>query len=251
MNILLRISYDGTAYCGWQRQPNVATVQGEVEKTLAKIFHQPIDTLGAGRTDSGVHALGQCATFVVDKVLCPVEKLPLLLNARLPKDIVIKDAIEVPHDFHPRYSAKRKTYEYKILNAEYRNPMLQNYTEYVRIPLDYARMKEAVSYFLGTHDFKAFSAVGGTVRTSIRTIFDCSLSKEIVRSDDMFTLRITGDSFLYNMVRIIGGTLIDVGKGKKNPEQIKEIILSKDRKKASKTASAAGLTLIDIQYPIL
>lgn len=247
-NILLTIAYDGSNYAGWQYQPNQSTVEGELRTVLRNVLNIDVKLMGAGRTDRGVHALGQRALFRVSNMIIPLEKLPQIVNKHLPNDIVLTEVKEVQDEFHPRYDAKNKTYEYRILNAEYKNPLLSNYAEYVKKPLDIQRMNEAALLFLGTHDFKAFQTTGGTVKTSVRTILDISVTQEAWRNESLILLKVTGNSFLYNMVRIIAGTLIDVGLGKIEPDSIREIILSKNRAKASKTAGASGLTLVSISY---
>ena len=247
-NVLLTITYDGSNYSGWQYQPSQPTIEGEIRKTLQSILNIDIKLMGAGRTDRGVHALGQCALFRATNLTIPLNKLPDIMNKRLPNDIVISDAKEVPDEFHPRFSAIKKTYEYRILNSKCKNPLLSNYAEHVKKPLDTQLMNSAASLFLGTHDFKAFQSTGGTVKTSVRTILDISITREAWRNESLILLRVTGNSFLYNMVRIMAGTLIDVGLGKIEPDAIRDIILSQNRSNASKTAGAGGLTLVSITY---
>lgn len=244
MNILLTVSYDGTKYCGWQRQENAVAVQEMLELAIRCVFGEEIKTVGASRTDSGVHALGQAVAFKIDKCPIPMEKLPQVLNSALPKDIVVRSAAQVDESFNPRFDAKRKTYCYKIYNSDYPNPMILNYTEYIKVPLDIDKMKEASLFFIGTHDFKAFSSSGSNAKTTIRTIYDITIAKE----KNTISMFITGDSFLYNMVRIMAGTLIDAGLGKLQPNIIEDIILSKERKRASRTAVAGGLTLLSVEF---
>ena len=243
-NILLTISYDGTNYFGWQKQDNVKTIQGDLEKALSNLFRQDINIRGASRTDTGVHALCQLA-LLKHKTNIPIDRLPLAINSFLPnREIVLTNAIYVNEDFHPQNSVYKKTYQYKIYNAPFLNPMLRNYTEFVHKPLDIEKMNIAAKYFLGEHDFKAFCAAGSMAKTTIRTIYDLKITKQ----DSIVTIEITGNGFLYNMVRIIAGTLIDIGLDKKQPQNIPYIINSKDRQKAGKTASACGLTLYKIYY---
>ncbi len=243
MNILLTISYDGTNYFGWQRQKNQITVQEEIETALSKLMKKDIEVRGASRTDTGVHAYSQAAFFKTETTI-PVEKLPYAINSFLPDDIVVINARLVSDEFHPQYSVIKKTYQYKILNSEFRDPKLRNYAEFERKPLDISKMQEACKYFIGTFDFNAFCASGSTAKTTVRTIFDLSVSK----NGDIIDIEVTGNGFLYNMVRIIAGTLIYVGSGKIKPQDIKNIIESKDRTLAGKTASACGLTLMKIYY---
>lgn len=243
--ILITISYDGALFCGWQRQKDetIRTVQLCFEKGCEELFKQPVECTGASRTDKGVHSFGQRATIYVDTTI-PSKRLPIALNCFLPDDIAVIAAEDVGEDFHPRYSAKKKTYEYKILNDTYRNPVLRNYSEFIYEKLDIIKMQEAAYSFLGTHDFKAFCATGSSVKTSVRTIFDISVYK----SDKFIIMNITGDGFLYNMIRIIAGTLIYVGLGKIDSKSIPDIINSKNRQCAGKTAGAQGLTLLNIEY---
>nr|WP_317359637.1 tRNA pseudouridine(38-40) synthase TruA [uncultured Tyzzerella sp.] len=243
-NILLTVAYDGTNYFGWQKQDNVKTIQGEMEKALSQLFKENITIRGASRTDTGVHALSQLA-LLKHKTNIPIERLPLAINSFLNnKEIVITNAIYVDEDFHPQNSVYKKTYQYKIYNAPFLNPLLRNYTEFVHKPLNIEKMQQATKYFLGEHNFKAFCASGSMAKTTIRTIYDLKIDNK----DNIITIEITGNGFLYNMVRIIAGTLIDIGHNKKQPEDIKNIILCEDRQKAGKTASACGLTLYKIYF---
>lgn len=244
--ILLTIAYDGTNYCGWQKQkmPMVPTVEAEVEKACQRLFQDTsLECIGASRTDTGVHALGQRAVVDVDTTI-PTEKIPLAIRGYLPKDIVVTKAEEVTMEFHPRYDCVKKTYQYRILNTEYQNPLLRNYTEWIAKKLDILSMNHAAKHLIGTHDFKAFCAAGGSTKTTVRTIFECSVTE----NGEEVLILVTGDGFLYNMVRIIAGTLIEVGKGKLSPEDIPSILASRDRTKAGKTAGAQGLTLMRIYY---
>lgn len=242
-NIKLTIAYDGFGYNGWQRQKNGLGVETVVENACEKLFNQEINIIGCSRTDSGVHAIGQVATFLVDSKI-PVEKIPYALNTRLPDDIVINKAEEMPLDFHPRYHGKQKTYQYLIYNDNFMLPQYRNYMEFQYKQLDIDLMKQAAKNFLGTHDFIAFSSKGSSVQSTIRTIHSIDVTKE----GKIISIYVTGDGFLYNMVRKIAGTLIDVGKGKRYPQDIINIIESKERKRASKTAPACGLTLVNIEY---
>ena len=241
--ILLTISYDGTNYSGWQKQKNAVTVQGEFDKACSTLFKTDIESIGASRTDAGVHALGQRAVIDVDTSI-PAEKIPLALNPLLPDDIVVTHAEEVGADFNPRFKALKKTYEYSIYNAPFRNPLYRNYSEYVRYELDLDSMRTACEAFVGEHDFRAFCASGNSSKTTVRTIHSLDIEKD----GDFIKIRVTGNGFLYNMVRIIAGTLIYVGEGRIAPDDLPEIIASGDRRKAGKTAGPSGLVLVKIMY---
>lgn len=241
--ILLTISYDGTNYSGWQKQKNAVTVQGEFDKACSTLFKTDVESIGASRTDAGVHALGQRAVIDVDTSI-PAEKIPLALNPLLPDDIVVTHAEEVGADFNPRFNALKKTYEYSIYNAPFRNPLYRNYSEYVRCELDLDSMRTACEAFVGEHDFRAFCASGNSSKTTVRTIYSLDIEKD----GDFIKIRVTGNGFLYNMVRIIAGTLIYVGEGRIAPDDLPEIIASGDRRKAGKTAGPSGLVLVKIMY---
>lgn len=244
-NILLTIAYDGTNYNGWQRQHNGIGIQEKIEEACYKIFRQNLKVIGASRTDTGVHALGQRGLIHVDTNI-PVDRIPYALNSVLPEDIVIRDAKEVPEDFHPRYSAIKKTYHYRILNEKFQIPQYRNISAFISSDLDIHAMNEAAQHFVGTHDFAAFCSAGSSVKTTIRTIYEASVQKQ----SPFITFKVAGNGFLYNMVRIMAGTLIEIGIGKKEPSDIKDIILSKNRNLAGKTAPPQGLTLIEINYEI-
>lgn len=243
--VLFTIAYDGTNYFGWQKQKdsNVPTIQRELEKACDCLFKQEVECIGASRTDRGVHALGQRAAVIVNSTI-PTEKIPFAIQSFLPKDIVVVEAQEVPEDFHPRFDCIQKTYEYKIYNQAFRNPLFRNYSEFIYKKLDILAMQKAAKNFIGTYDFKAFCAAGSSVKTTVRTIFDCNVRKE----NEFIIIQVTGNGFLYNMVRILSGTLIYVGLEKINPNEIVSIILSKDRTKAGKTVGPQGLVLKNIQY---
>ena len=241
--ILLTISYDGTNYSGWQKQKNAVTVQGEFDKACSTLFKTDVESIGASRTDAGVHALGQRAVIDVDTSI-PAEKIPLALNPLLPDDIVVTHAEEVGADFNPRFKALKKIYEYSIYNAPFRNPLYRNYSEYVRYELDLDSMRTACEAFVGEHDFRAFCASGNSSKTTVRTIYSLDIEKD----GDFIKIRVTGNGFLYNMVRIIAGTLIYVGEGRIAPDDLPEIIASGDRRKAGKTAGPSGLVLVKIMY---
>lgn len=241
--VKLTVAYDGTNYCGWQVQPNGITVQEVLNQCLSEFTGENIETIGASRTDAGVHALGNVVVFDTEMRM-PGDKFSFALNQRLPEDIRIQKSEEVDADFHPRYVKSQKTYEYRILNCRFPIPTERFYSHFTYIPLDVDKMKEAASYLIGEHDFKSFCGTGAQVKTTVRTVKEIQIEK----SGDRITIRITGEGFLYNMVRIIAGTLIDIGGGLYPPEKMKEILEAKDRKKAGPTAPARGLTLMKIQY---
>ncbi len=244
--ILLTIAYDGTNYSGWQKQllPEVITVEGELEKALRILFRSSnLTCIGASRTDKGVHALGQRAIIDIETTI-PVEKIPLAIRPLLPADIVVVKAEAVHSDFHPRYDCVKKTYEYRIWNGRMRNPKERLYSTFVYSSLDLEKMNRAAEKFIGTYDFTAFCAAGSSVSSTVRTVFDCFVKRE----GDVILIYVTGDGFLYNMVRIMAGTLIAVGQGRLSPEEILEIIESRDRQKAGVTAEPQGLTLQEIYY---
>lgn len=241
--VKLTVAYDGTNYCGWQVQPNGITVQEVLNQCLSEFTGENIETIGASRTDAGVHALGNVAVFDTEMRM-PGDKFSFALNQRLPEDIRIQKSEEVDADFHPRYVKSQKTYEYRILNCRFPIPTERFYSQFTYIPLDVDKMKEAASYLIGEHDFKSFCGTGAQVKTTVRTVKEIQIEK----SGDRITIRITGEGFLYNMVRIIAGTLMDIGGGLYPPEKMKEILEAKDRKKAGPTAPARGLTLMKIQY---
>ncbi len=246
MRILMTIAYDGTNFSGWQKQklPEVRTVEGELEKALRKLFRDPVlECIGASRTDAGVHALGQRAVVDVETTI-PAEKIPLAVRAFLPEDIAVTKAEEVPPEFHPRFDCVKKTYEYRFWNAPAKNPKERLYSAHQAKPLDVEQMNRAASAFIGRHDFAAFCAVGSSVSSTVRTIFDCHAERE----GDVVKIFVTGDGFLYNMVRIIAGTLMAVGLGKLLPETLPGIIEGGDRRKAGQTAEPQGLTLLEIYY---
>ncbi|MCR5396306.1 MAG: tRNA pseudouridine(38-40) synthase TruA [Lachnospiraceae bacterium] len=244
MRVKLVVAYDGTAYCGWQIQPNGITVQQVLNETLSQFFHQEIAVVGASRTDSGVHALCNVCAFDVDTRM-PADKISYALNQFLPDDISVVASEEVDKDFHPRFQKGKKTYEYKILNSRFPNPVERLYSLFYHRSLDVERMKKAASYLVGEHDFTSFSSIHAQTNTFVRRVYCCDVEKD---EGDMITIHIEGNGFLYNMVRIIAGTLIEVGNGRIEPEAVKDILEAKDRSKAGPTAPPEGLMLMDIQY---
>lgn len=254
-NVLLTISYDGTNFSGWQKQPNRRTVQGEIEKALTTLCNTDITINGTGRTDAGVHAWGQCANFKGEFGI-PVERIKDALNnllgtgrrAIVPRDIFIKNVSLVPEDFHARFSATEKTYVYRIRNHPRMDIFQRNYCYQVTAPLDLKLMIEGSKLLEGRHDFKSFQASGGEEKeTTVRTINHI----EIESKDDFITIAVTGDGFLYNMVRIIVGTLVELGKGNILPSQITDILEAKDRQLAGPTAPAQGLYLAEVNFGMI
>ncbi|MFR1972833.1 MAG: tRNA pseudouridine(38-40) synthase TruA [Clostridia bacterium] len=242
-NIKLTIEYDGKCYNGWQKQPNKLNIQGEIERAIYNITKEEVNLIGSGRTDAGVHALGQVANFKTNSEI-PIEKLPLAINSQLKNSIVIKEAEEVDERFHSRYNAKHKTYRYIINNSKCGTAIYRNLEYSYPFKLDAEKMKQASKYFEGEHDFKAFKSSGTSSKNSVRTIY-----KAIVKQEgEKIIIELTGNGFLYNMVRIISGTLLDVGLGKIRAEEIPEIIESKDRQRAGKTLPAHGLYLVEVKY---
>ena len=242
-NIKLTIEYDGKCYNGWQKQPNKLNIQGEIEKAIYNITKEEVDLIGSGRTDAGVHALGQVANFKTNSQIS-IEKLPLAINSQLKNSIVIKRAEEVDERFHSRYNAKHKTYRYIINNSKCGTAIYRNLEYSYPFELDAQKMQQAAKYFEGEHDFKAFKSSGTSSKNSVRTIYKAMVKKE----GEKIIIELTGNGFLYNMVRIISGTLLDVGLGKIKPEEIPEIIESKDRQRAGKTLPPHGLYLVEVKY---
>ena len=243
--IKLTVAYDGTNYCGWQVQPNGLAVQEVLNRCLSEFFGEKIQTIGASRTDAGVHAYGNVAVFDTSSRM-PGEKVSYALNTRLPADIRIQESEEVPADFHPRFQETIKTYEYKIYNRRFPDPTKRLYTCFYYYPLDVEKMQQAGNYLVGTHDFKSFSTYKPEVVDTVRTIYSLNVEKG---QDDVITIRIQGNGFLYNMVRIIAGTLIRVGGGTIPPEQIPEILEGRNRELVGETAKPEGLTLVEIRSP--
>lgn len=243
--IKLTVAYDGTAYCGWQIQPNGISVQEVLNHCLSEFFGEEIHTLGASRTDAGVHALGNVAVFDTNSRM-PGEKVSYALNTRLPADIRIQKSEEVPKEFHPRFQETIKTYEYKIYNNRFPDPTKRLYTTFYYHPLDVEKMQEAAEYLVGEHDFKSFSTYKPEVENTVRKIYSLQITKT---PDQVITMRIQGNGFLYNMVRIIAGTLIRVGGGMYPPEHVKTILEGRNRELAGETARPEGLSLVEIRYP--
>lgn len=242
-NVKLTIEYDGTNYHGWQRQSNAKTVQEVIEKAIRGLTGEEVEINGSSRTDQGVHAYGQVANFFTRSSI-PHDRFSYALNRMLPEDIVIRNSEEVSMDFHARYSSTGKKYRYLIYNSRFPSAIFRNRAYHVSHDLNVDNMKKAISFFIGTHDFSAFKATGSSVKTSVRTIYDANLT----RVDDNIWFEVSGDGFLYNMVRIIAGTLVDVGMGRIKAEDIPGIIESLDRKRAGRTAPPQGLYLVEVYY---
>ena len=242
-NIKLLIEYDGKDFNGWQKQPNKLNIQGEIERAIEEVTGEKVDLIASGRTDAGVHALGQVANFKIEKNI-PVEKIPYALNSKLKKSIRIKEAEEVPEKFHSRYTCKKKTYRYVINNSIQGTAIYRNLQYHFPEKLDEEKMNEAAQYLVGEHDFKSFKASGTSSKSSVRTIYDA----KVTRSGELVTIELTGNGFLYNMVRIIAGTLVDVGTYKIEPIDVKNILEVKDRLKAGKTLPPTGLYLVKVEY---
>lgn len=263
--IKLTVAYDGTNYHGWQLQPGQATIEGELNKALSQLTGEQVFVTGASRTDAGVHALGNVAVFdTVSRI--PAEKFSYAINQRLPADIVVQRSEKVPEDFHPRHCECQKTYEYTILNRKFPLPQYRNTAYFYYGKLDINKMRNACKAFIGEHDFAGFCSSGAQVKSTVRTIYSLEILEEkiqepgiyimenqeyednMVNTGSIITIRVKGNGFLYNMVRIIAGTLLEAGKGRINPDNMEEIIASCDRSLAGATAPAMGLKLVQILY---
>ncbi len=244
MKYLITVAYDGRRYCGYQKQKNGVSVQETLTDGAEKLFGAGCRITGCSRTDSGVHAIGFKATLESDNAKLPPHKLPIALNTVLPEDISVKDAVFADEGFHPRYSVKEKEYRYVIFNKELRDPFYNGLSYHYPVRLDEIKMNEAAGKLVGKHDFKAFMASGSKIVDTVREIYSCKVERE----GDTVTVSVVGNGFLYNMVRIIVGTLIAVSEGKLAPSDIDKIIASKDRKNAGATAPPQGLYLYDVRY---
>lgn len=242
--VCLTVAYDGTNYHGWQLQNNAITIEGELNKCLSDLLGEDIQVIGASRTDSGVHAMGNIAVFDTVSHI-PAEKFSYALNQRLPEDIRVQRSREVPGDWHPRKCDSRKTYEYRIYHAEFPMPTKRLYAFFTYHDLDVEKMAEAAAYLVGEHDFKSFCQTGAQVESTVRTLY----SAQVEEQGNEIVIRVCGNGFLYNMVRIIAGTLMEVGQGKRDPIEIYSILEACDRAAAGPTAPAHGLTMI--KYEIL
>jgi tRNA pseudouridine38-40 synthase len=251
MRILLTLAYDGTGYAGWQRQKNGVSVQQRLEEALGALLGRPVTVEAASRTDAGVHALGQRAAFDAGGLRVPVDKLPQVLCGLLPPDISVSAAERVEDGFNPRFAAKYKTYAYHIYNAPAPNPLLRRYSAFVPQPLDTDGMKKAARAFVGRHDFTSFCAAGGSAKTTVREIYACGVSAGPPGNGGLITLTVTGSGFLYNMVRILAGTVLYVGMGKIPPDALPAVIAARDRKRAGKTMPPEGLVLVEVGFTTL
>lgn len=243
-NLLLKIQYDGSCYHGFQIQPNVITVQQAVEETLCRITGEEIHINGCSRTDAGVHAVEYCCSFNTEFPI-PADRLPIVLNNSFPPDIRALSCIEKESDFHARFDTKSKTYRYKINYSGMPDVFCRNHTWQLKKNLDINKMNEACTYFIGEHDFASFMSSGNQVESTVRCIYDLHIKQT---SDFDIEIYIKANGYLYNMVRIITGTLVDVGIGRYKPEDIREIIDAKDRSKAGPTAPPQGLSLYKVEY---
>lgn len=242
-NIKLTIEYDGKEYNGWQKQPNKLNIQGEIERAIQNITGEQVELIGSGRTDAGVHAFGQVANFKIDSDF-PIEKMAIAINSQLKKSIRIKKTEEVSQEFHSRYNCHSKTYQYVIDNSEQGSAIYRGLSYHVPQELDVEKMQKAVTYFVGEHDFSSFKSSGTSSKSSVRIIYDANVEKD----GEKVKISLTGNGFLYNMVRIMTGALIDVGHKKIAPEDIKTMLEEKDRTKAADTAPAKGLYLYKVSY---
>lgn len=243
-NIKLTIEYDGKNFPGWQSQPGKVSIQTEIENAIKSITGEDVQIIASGRTDAGVHALGQVANFHTGTNI-PIKQIPYAINSKLTKSIVVKSAEEVDDRFHSRYNCKQKTYRYIINNSEFPSA-LNRYREFhMPYELNIEDMKKAIKHFEGEHDFAGFKSSGGSEKkTTIRNLTKC----ELIEDGNRIIIELTGNGFLYNMVRIISGTIVDIGLGKINGDEIDEIIASKDRTKAGKTLPPHGLYLVKVEY---
>ena len=242
--IKLTVAYDGTAYRGWQVQPNGITIEEVLNKALSDLLKEPVSVIGASRTDSGVHGLGNVAVFDTENRM-PGDKICFAVNQRLPEDVRVIQSEEVPLDWHPRKQNCTKTYEYKILNCRIEVPTRRLYAHFCHYTLDIEKMRQAASYLIGEHDFASFCASNHQAEETVRNLYEITVDKG---SDDIVTIRLRGNGFLYNMVRIIAGTLIRIGSGMYPPEHMKTILEARNRAAAGDTAPAKGLTLVGIEY---
>lgn len=242
-NIKLTIRYDGTHYAGWQSQKNGRAIQDVIQDAISKIIGERNHLTGSGRTDAGVHALAQIANFKTRSKI-PLKNLQMALNTALPKDIVIYNVEEAGPKFDAQRSAKSKLYRYVIMNSNFLDPFLRRYAAKCFYLLDIKRMRQAAKYLVGRHDFRSFQAAGGVERNAVRTIKHITIEKD----GDMIYIDIEANGFLYNMVRNIAGTLVEVGRGKFSVESVEEILRKKDRRCSGPTMPAKGLRLVRVSY---
>jgi tRNA pseudouridine38-40 synthase len=242
-HIKLVIGYDGTDFHGFQRQKGLRTVQEELERTLTSLLGHPVSVKAAGRTDAGVHAEGQVVSFWTSYPI-PVERLPVVLNGLLPPDIVAKEAKEVSPDFHPRFDATSRVYRYLIDNRPVPAALLRRYAWHVPEPLDVEAMRSASQHLIGVHDFASFHASGSDLGSTVREMKRIVISKR----NGIISITLEANSFLYHMARIIVGTLVEIGLGERHPDEMREILMVRDRSAAGKTAPPHGLCLMQVKY---
>ena len=243
MRILLTVAYDGTDFCGYQIQPNGRTVEEVLNGAIFTLTGENVKSVASGRTDSGVHAYGQAVHFDTESAIPPT-KFACALNAILPQDVKVLKSRRVSNDFHARYGAKQKTYVYSYYLSEIENPMYSRYSSMLKNSVSLSLIKESAKLFEGSHDFKAFMASGSSVKDTVRTIY----SLKVAKKGKLLTFTVTGNGFLYNMVRIIAGSLISVGEGKLTKEELKTVIDGGNRVNQMKTAEAKGLALVKVEY---
>lgn len=247
MKIYLKLSYDGSKYSGFQKQKNGNAIQNVLENILSTFFNQVILTQGSSRTDAGVHAFAQVVTFNIENTTIPPEKFDKVLNKFLPEDIKIIESKKVNDNFHPRYNCVKKTYIYQIYNAEYMPPIYRNYMVHIKENLNVEKMRDACKLFVGEHDFLGFSNKSdNNLKSTVREIYHA----DVIKNGEFITFRVCGNGFLYNMVRIMAGTLIDIGLEKKKLYVITHVYMNRDRRKLSKTAPAKGLILEEILHDL-
>lgn len=245
--IMLRVAYDGGKYSGWQIQPNAPTIEGMLNMAINALTGEQIRVTGASRTDAGVHAYGNVAVFDTASSI-PAERFAYALNTKLPHDISVVESIEVRSDFHPRHCNTVKTYEYRLLNNAVMMPQMRQYAWHIPEKLDIKAMNDAAIELTGEHDFKSFCSVHTQVESTVRTIYSIEVVKEQAGIGEIVTIRVRGNGFLYNMVRIIAGTLVQAGKGKISSSDVKKMLEACDRTTACQTAPPQGLTLVNIKY---
>ncbi|MBO5093114.1 MAG: tRNA pseudouridine(38-40) synthase TruA [Lachnospiraceae bacterium] len=243
MRVKIKVAYDGTAYHGWQIQNNGDTIEAQLNRHLSELLGEKIQVIGASRTDSGVHALCNVAVFDTNTRM-PAGKISYAMNQRLPEDIRIQESVQVADDFHPRKCKSIKTYEYKIWRGEFPMPTQRLYSHFMYTPVNVELMREAAAYLEGKHDFKSFCSADSQAESTVRTIYKI----ELIEEGNMLKIRISGSGFLYNMVRIIVGTLIEFGTEKYPTEKMPEILEARDRQQAGPTMPAKGLTLVQYDF---
>lgn len=248
MRVKLTVAYDGTSYHGWQLQPNATTIEEKLNRALTELLNENIIVIGASRTDAGVHSMGTVAVFDTNTRM-PAEKIMYAVNQRLPEDIRVISSIQCADDFHPRHCKSRKTYLYRIYSAEVAQPVYRLYAYHTRYSYDVNLMQQAADSLIGEHDFTSFCSIDTAALSTIRTLYELQVTENnLMTGGKIITIRVTGNGFLYNMVRIIAGTLMEVGRCKIDPQQVQEILEQKDRSCAGPTAPACGLTLLQYEF---